>query len=204
MSSKVISDFLESSTIHGLVHISTAKSKTARATWVAIVVACFAYAIYMISNSYEEWQESPVSTTITTHPITELEFPRVTVCPPRGSNTALNHLLNKVKDVNFTDEERKQLLEISKEVFIEIPNKIYSKQIRHLLGVDNMKSVAYGHASMPEIDKDGAIIFKTSEPEGSFQTMDVNSRVSTRWQIKLLTLPIVTAQVLVFLFLVSF
>ena len=104
----------------------------------------------------------------------------MTVCPPRGTNTALNHLLNKVKDVNFTDEERKQLLEISKEVFIEIPNKIYSKQIRHLLGVDNMKSVAYGHASMPEIDKDGTIILKTSEPEGSFQTMDVNSRVSTQ------------------------
>ena len=93
MASTKFREFLESSTIHGLVHISTAKSKAARATWVAIVVACFAYAIYTINNSYEEWQESPVSTTITTHPITELEFPTVTVCPPRGSNTALNHLL---------------------------------------------------------------------------------------------------------------
>ena len=88
MVSTVISEFLESSTIHGLVHISTAKSKTVKAIWVAIVVACFAYAIYMINNSYKEWQESPVSTTITTQPITELEFPTVTVCPPRGSNTA--------------------------------------------------------------------------------------------------------------------
>ena len=105
MASTKLREFLESSTIHGLVHISTAKSKTARAVWVAIVVACFAYAIYMINNSYEEWQESPVSTTITTHPITELEFPTVTVCPPRGSNTALNHLLEKVKDVNFTKEQ---------------------------------------------------------------------------------------------------
>ena len=98
MTADIIWDFLESSAIHGLVHISTAKSKIARATWVAIVVACFAVAVYMINNSYEEWQESPVSTTITTHPITELEFPTVTVCPPRGSNTALNHLLEKVKD----------------------------------------------------------------------------------------------------------
>ena len=121
MASRTIYDFLEGSTIHGLVHISTAKSKTARTTWVAIVVACFAYAIYMINSSYEEWQESPVSTTITTHPITELEFPTVTVCPPRGSNTALNHLLEKVKDVNFTKEERQELLDISREVFIEIP-----------------------------------------------------------------------------------
>ena len=116
MATTIILEFLESSTIHGLMHISTAKSGAARAVWVAIVVACFAIAISMITSSYKEWQESPVSTTITTHPITELEFPTVTVCPPRGSNTALNHLLEKVKDVNFTKEERQELLDISREV----------------------------------------------------------------------------------------
>merc|ERR1719150_1569621 len=100
-------EFLESSTIHGLVHISTAKSKAARAVWVAIVVACFATAIHMITSSYKEWQESPVSTTITTHPITDLQFPDVTVCPPWESNTAVNHLLEMLKGVNFTDEMRK-------------------------------------------------------------------------------------------------
>ena len=105
MSSATVRDFLEGSTIHGLVRISAAKSTKERLAWVAIVVACFAFAIHMIISSYKEWQESPVSTTITTHPITELEFPTVTVCPPRGSNTALNHLLEKVKDVNFTAEE---------------------------------------------------------------------------------------------------
>mgnify|MGYP002213879041 CR=1 FL=1 len=122
MASTKLQEFLENSTIHGLVHISTAKSKAARVVWVAIVVACFAFAIHMIVDSYKEWQESPVSTTITTHPITELEFPTVTVCPPRGSNTALNHLLEKVKDVNFTQDERNELLNIIREVFIEIPN----------------------------------------------------------------------------------
>ena len=69
------------------------KLSAARCAWMAIVVACFAIAMHMITSSYKEWQESPVSTTITTHPITELDFPTVTVCPPRGSNTALNHLL---------------------------------------------------------------------------------------------------------------
>ena len=83
MASTAFREFLESSTVHGLVHISTANSRTARTAWVVIVVACFATAIYMITNSYKEWQESPVSTTITTNPITELEFPTVTVCPPR-------------------------------------------------------------------------------------------------------------------------
>ena len=46
----MIRDFLEGSTIHGLVHISTAKSKTARVARVAIVVACFALAMYMIND----------------------------------------------------------------------------------------------------------------------------------------------------------
>ena len=144
MANASIREFLESSTIHGLVHISTAKSRASRAVWVAIVVACFAIAMYMITSSYKEWQESPVSTTITTHPITELDFPTVTVCPPRGSNTALNHLLEKVKDVNFTKEERQELLDISKEVFIEIPIKKYARQMTEMLSVENMRSIANG------------------------------------------------------------
>ena len=84
MALEAVKEFLEGSTIHGLVHISTAKSKIARVAWLGIVVACFAMAVSMITSSYKEWQESPVSTTITTHPITELEFSTVTVCPPRG------------------------------------------------------------------------------------------------------------------------
>ena len=151
MATSSLRQFLESSTIHGLVHISTAKSRASRTTWVAIVVASFAIAIYMITGSYKEWQESPVSTTITTHPITELEFPTVTVCPPRGSNTVLNHLLEKVKGVNFTDKERQELLEISREVFLEIPNqkftKLVLKPMAELLSLDHMKSISSGLAS---------------------------------------------------------
>ena len=94
----------------------------------------------------------------------------MTVCPPRGSNTALNHLLEKVKDVNFTEEEKKELLNISREVFIEIPNKKHAQKIRDLLSVENMRSIANGQASLPEIDKEGVISIRSSEPEGSFSS----------------------------------
>ena len=170
MTIAIVRDFLENSTIHGLVHISTAKSKSARATWVVIVAACFGIAIYMVTDSYKDWQESPVSTTITTHPITELEFPTVTVCPPRGSNTALNHLLERVKEVEFTKESKEDLLGISKEVFLDIPNKKYIKQILEFFSTDHMRSIAAGQASMPEVDEEGAITIRSSEPEGSFKT----------------------------------
>ena len=148
---RILKEFLDNSTIHGLVHISTAKSRASRAAWVAIVVACFAFAIYMIVSSYKKWQESPVSTTITTHPITELEFPTVTVCPPWGSNTALNHLLHKVRDVNFTDEMRTTLRSIAKEVFIEIPDKKNRNQMMGLLSLENMRSIADGQINLPEV-----------------------------------------------------
>ena len=106
------------------------------------MVAGFSIASYMITSSYREWHESPVSTTITTHPITQLEFPTVMVCPPRGSNTALNHLLEKVKDVNFTEDERQELFDISKEVFLEIPNKKHAREMTELLSTENMRSIA--------------------------------------------------------------
>ena len=168
MATDAIFEFLESSTIHGLVHISTAKSRVARYPWAAIVVACFGFAIHMITSSYKEWQESPVSTTITTHPITELEFPRVTVCPPRGSNTAVNHLLEKVKDVNFTERKRQELVAISREIFLEIPNRKHAEEMTELLSTENMRSIADGQTSLPEVDNEGMIIMKSSDPEGSF------------------------------------
>ena len=111
-----------------------------------------------------------MSTTITTHPITELEFPTVTVCPPRGSNTALNHLLEKVKDINFTKDERQKLRDISMEVFVEIPNAKHAKHMAELLTNDNMRSIASGNAAMPEVDNQGMVTIKSHELQGSFST----------------------------------
>ena len=86
----------------------------------------------MITDSYKDWQESPVSTTITTHPINELEFPEVTVCPPRESNTLVNHMLRKVKDANFTKEGREELIDISKQTFIKSFARILLQRGCHL------------------------------------------------------------------------
>ena len=167
----LICEFLENSTIHGLAHISTTKSRTARVAWVAIVVACFAIAVTVITGSYNEWQESPVSTTITTHPITKLEFPEVTVCPPRGSDTAVNQALEKIKNVNFTERERQGLVNLSREIFIEIPSKRYSRQMSELLSPENMRSIANNMANMPKLNKHSKTIsLESRELQGSFST----------------------------------
>ena len=152
-----IREFLEGSTIHGLMHISTAKSRTARVLWATIVVACFASAIWMITDSYKDWQESPVSTTITTHPINELQFPEVTVCPPRESNTLVNHALRMVKSFNFTMDEREHLKDLTKEMFLAIPNEKYADKQTEMLSFENMRSIVNDQTKMPEIDKMGRI-----------------------------------------------
>ena len=135
-----------------------------------IVAACFGLAIYMINNSYNEWQTSPVSTTITTHPISYLEFPTVTVCPPRGTNTALNIVLAKVKKENFTNEERQKLKSIAREVFIELPNRKYANQMIEQLSIKHMRSILDDDLRFPQIDEDGHVTLKFQEGQGSFKT----------------------------------
>ena len=74
-------EFLESSTIHGLVYIATTR-RLVRLLWILIVIGGFSGASFLIYKSFQDWSENPISTTIVTKPITELTFPKVTVCPP--------------------------------------------------------------------------------------------------------------------------
>ena len=95
-----IKEFLESSTIHGLVYIST-NQRVTRLLWILVVFIGFSGSSYMISESFSAWATSPVSTTIETLPISDLDFPNVTVCPPRNSFTNLIPDLVKFKGVMF-------------------------------------------------------------------------------------------------------
>jgi len=106
-------EFFENTTIHGLSYISSSKSWFSRAVWIFIVVLSFSAAGYLINKSYADWQKSPIATTVSTHPISQLAFPKVTVCPPKGSNTALNYDLMKAGNITLTKEDREQLTNIT-------------------------------------------------------------------------------------------
>ena len=104
-----IKEFLESSTIHGLVYIATSKRKLGKIIWLLIVLIAFTVALRLIYNSYQEWDEDPVSTSISTHPIARLRFPNVTICPPKGYNTALNYDLMEGAKINLTEGDREEM-----------------------------------------------------------------------------------------------
>ena len=105
---KLFFNFLETSTIHGLQYISTENVKLSKFLWIFIVFCGFSVASFLISDSIKSWEESPVSTSVETHPISKVAFPEVTVCPPYGSNTALNHDIKSIKQSGLTKEERKE------------------------------------------------------------------------------------------------
>ena len=93
--------FLESSTIHGLTHIYTTR-KYARLFWSLVVITGFIIASLLIKESFHSWSESPVKTTIETLPISEIKFPKVTVCPPKNTFTDLNYDLMMTENITLT------------------------------------------------------------------------------------------------------
>ena len=103
-----IRNFLESSTIHGLSYISTTK-RFVRVFWVIVVILGFTGAGVMIYQSFQDWDESPVKTTVETFPITELTFPKVTVCPPKNTYTDLNYDLMMTENMTLKNETRNEM-----------------------------------------------------------------------------------------------
>ena len=124
--------FLESSTIHGLAHIATGR-RHARLFWILVVIAGFTGAGVMICNSFQSWTESPVKTTIETHPITEITFPKVTICPPKNTYTDLNYDLLMTDNMTMNNDTRNELasyaLDLLHQPLNDAPRNNMSKEL---------------------------------------------------------------------------
>ena len=107
--------FLESSTIHGLTYISTTR-KSSRLFWILVVITGFVGASLLIKESFDSWSESPVKTTIETLPISEIKFPKVTVCPPKNTFTDLNYDLMISENITLTEEMRDEMFKYTLDV----------------------------------------------------------------------------------------
>ena len=87
-----VKSFLETSTIHGLSHITTG-SKLIKLFWIFVVFFGFTAASIIIYQSFQNWGVNPITTTIETLPISKIILPKVTECPPKNTFTKLNHNL---------------------------------------------------------------------------------------------------------------
>ena len=53
-----------------------------RLFWIIVVLSGFTASGVLIYQSFQSWDESPVvTTTMETYPISEINFPKVAVCP---------------------------------------------------------------------------------------------------------------------------
>ena len=90
-----------------------------RLFWIFVIFTGFTGAGVLIHQSFNSWSNSPISTTIETLPITDLDFPNVTVCPPRDSFTSLNPDLVMSGQLEFDDKKRKELSDyVSEAAFV--------------------------------------------------------------------------------------
>ena len=71
-----LKEFLESSTIHGLVYISVSRNKLTKLFWILVVITGFSIAVYLISDSFNNWSSDPYKTVVETKSIVDLRFPK--------------------------------------------------------------------------------------------------------------------------------
>ena len=167
---KLLEEFLSTSTIHGTAQIShRANSPLIKGAWVAIVTLCFAFAVFLISSSYTDWNKSPVSSVTTTRPISDLDFPDVTVCPPKGSNTGLNQALEQVTEEKLTPGLRKYFRDTAMEIFTERPSRMFASDMAHLIGIHTLKNLEE-EGGMPVKKNITSMFIEAKLPEGNFST----------------------------------
>ena len=82
-------EILDQSSIHGISYISSQK-RFGRLFWIFIVLIGFTGAFLLIRQSFNDWEENPISTTSETLPMSHITFPNITVCPPRNSYLNMN------------------------------------------------------------------------------------------------------------------
>ena len=111
-------EFLEYSSINGMSLISNTR-RFSRLFWILIVLGGFVCATYLIFESFDNWKEKPITTTIETLPISELTLPNVTVCPPRGLFLNLNHDIKESENITLNKDLRKELLDYALDVILD-------------------------------------------------------------------------------------
>ena len=113
-----LTTYFESSTIHGLAYIATGR-KYVRLFWTLVVFVGFTGASVLIYSSFQSWADSPVKTTIETHPISEITFPKVTVCPPKNTYTDLNYDLMMAENMTLDNNTRNELTNYAVELLYD-------------------------------------------------------------------------------------
>ena len=146
------------------------QTKAAKLLWCGIVCFGFATAGILISKSYKDWQDSPISTSITTQPIEDLDFPIVTICPPKDSKAALYYDLAKAGNRTLSDKVRDQLKRHAIKIFMEHTHNNYAKKMLPSSYMGNMDQILQGFHSVPQLYSQNGVMTKMWNLNGTITT----------------------------------
>ena len=139
--------FLESSTIHGLGYIATT-GRYVKLFWVLVVLSGFIGAGVLIYQSFNDWAENPVTTTIETRPITEMKFPKVTVCPPKNTYTDLNYDLMMTENMTLDSKIRSDLKNYSVELLYDHLYDTFMLEYNKIVDKDKYYNWYHGYSEI--------------------------------------------------------
>ena len=128
-----VKEFLDTSTIHGLSWISSAR-RWSSLFWILVVIGGFSGAGFLIYESFDNWKKSPITTMIETLPISQITFPNVTVCPPKNSFLNLNYDIKQSENVKLDNKTRHELTDFALDV---IQSEFYKEMIANLSKVED-------------------------------------------------------------------
>ena len=94
-----------------------------------VVIAGFSGAIYLIQESFYQWKQSPITTTINSAPIKDFPLPNITVCPPVQTYTDLNYDLMVAENLTIDNETRMELVNYGLEL---LQNHLFEEFMRNL------------------------------------------------------------------------
>ena len=142
------------------------------------------YAGYLINNSFTDWANSPISTTVSTHPIDELPFPAVTVCPPEGANTGLNYDLMKADEGSLTLENRKEIQNFTKCLFEDKEAKAFTEELIELINQKSLLAL-YNSENIQNVDVGKAGFYLEKNNTFHFDTTTTSGRLTSPWHGKI-------------------
>ena len=102
----MIEEYIQITTIHGIIYQSKDRSLCTRLFWGLTLIAAFIYAMTIINSSYLQWETDQTVTTLESiaAPISKVQFPTVTVCPnPRAASDNWAFLSKLLEALPFKD-----------------------------------------------------------------------------------------------------
>ena len=178
-----LKEFLDTSTIHGLSWISSTK-RISRVFWTIVVISGFTTAIVMILQSFDNWKDQPITTTIETLRLSKLTLPNITICPPKHTATNLNFDIMEADKMVLSKESRKEILDYAIEVYQEDNHKEVMKNLSQIHEEDRGFNWYHGYSKMglpysPNCYRRSSIDFCTNQLVYSIYTSQSSGYIST-------------------------